>query len=129
MSTHDQSHELARRLFARFAAVYGSQKVAAMWADADLEVVRETWSAALSRFSEQSIRSALGDLIASGDDWPPTLPRFVELCRQAGNRREQSRPASALLPAPGDGFTDNETAQANLERIRTMLAGIGKAEA
>ncbi len=121
--------ELAERLFARFTAVYGSQKVAAMWADADAAMVRETWAAALSRFSEQSVRTALGDLIASGDDWPPALPRFVELCRLAGNRREQSQPVSALLPAPGDGFTDAQTAQANLERIREMLAGIGKAKA
>ena len=127
--SNPQSRVLADRLFERLTAVYGVQKVAAMWAQADMEMVKETWAAALSRFSEQSIRSALGDLIASGDDWPPTLPRFVELCRAAGNRREQSRPASALLPAPGDGFTDNETAQANLERIRTMLAGIGKAKA
>ena len=99
MLMRDQSQDMAKRLFARLAAAYGSHKVATMWADADPEIVRETWAAALSRFSEQSIRAALGDLIASGEDWPPTLPRFVEMCRIASLRRAQSRPAAAL-PAP-----------------------------
>jgi hypothetical protein len=114
------------RLFSRFLAIYGAQKVGAMWSGADLAEVKTVWGEQLGRFAPATIGAALLARVDSGDAWPPTLPEFVESCRQAANARRASDPR-LLLAAPGETFTDNETAKANLERVREMLAGIGKA--
>ena len=119
MQSGDPSKQraLVDRLFARFAAMYGAQKLASMWAGADLESVKETWGAALSRYSTHSIGQAVADLLASGEDWPPTLPRFAEMCRQAGIARHQAQDAAQALPAPGRSFTDRQSADRMLSAI------------
>lgn len=90
---------LADRVFARFVAMYGSQKVGAMWADANHDEVREMWANAIARYSPQSIAVAIRDLVESGREWPPTLPEFVELCRRGAVSRRAHAPAVAL-PLP-----------------------------
>ena len=123
MSNHEpsQSHGLspramADRLFARFVAMYGAQKVGAMWADADVDAVRDTWAGAIGRFSPQSIAVAVRELVDSGREWPPTLPEFVELCRRGALARQQSQGVAAL-PAPGQTHTSREDAGEILGRI------------
>lgn len=106
---------MAERLFARFAAMYGSQKVGAMWADADLDAVKGTWAAAISRYEPHSIAAAVAELLDSGREWPPTLPEFVELCRRGALHRRQSQ--APALPAPGGTHTTREEAAAILQRI------------
>ena len=113
------SCELVERLFARFVALYGSQKVAAMWADADIAEVKTVWAVQLTRFHPQSIRKALQCLIDSGKEWPPTLPEFIEGCRQAALGRQQQQ-VPALL-APGQGKTDAETARREVAKLMEAL--------
>lgn len=125
MSNQSMSDELVERLFSRFSQIYGAQKFASMWGTVDHAELKEIWGASLGRFPLPVVGKAVKALIESPGEWPPTLPEFVTLCKQY-NRPEHN---PAALPAPGDGFTDAETAQANLERIREMLAGIGKAKA
>lgn len=126
-----QSHEplpaaWVDRLFARFTAMYGSQKVGAMWADADREEVKGVWAQQLGRFEPPTIAAAIQSLIDSGDPWPPTLPGFVEACRIASIARRQHQDVTKALPAPGEAFTDTETAKANMARVKAMLAQIGR---
>ena len=85
------------RLFKRFAGMYGSQKIGSMWLDADMAEVKAVWGEALGQFHGDSIGGAIGRLVASGSQWPPTLPEFVELCRQSALGRTNAMPA---LPAP-----------------------------
>ena len=106
------------RLFSRFAAMYGAQKVAAMWQGADIEEVKRTWADQLGRFPPAAMSSALQAVVDSGKEWPPTLPEFVALCKEF-NHPESAGPA---LPAP----RDREKAAVQLARIKEMLHGIGR---
>ncbi|HMM72291.1 MAG TPA: hypothetical protein PKC22_08770 [Rhodocyclaceae bacterium] len=109
------------RLFSRLAAFYGSQKLATMWVDADMAEVKAVWAEQLGRFEPASISAALQRLIDSGNQWPPTLPEFVELCRQAAVGRQQEQQFDAL-PAPGQSKTDVETAKQRVAELMRSLA-------
>ena len=120
MSSQPKSAALVERLFERFFAIYGAQKMGAMWADTDLTEVKLVWAVQLSRFNPQSIKVALQCLIDSGREWPPTLPEFVEACRQSAlGRKQQQVPA---LLAPGQGKTDAETARREVAKLISALA-------
>lgn len=84
----------ADRLFERFAALYGHQKLATMFAD-DAGEVRQAWEEQLRRFQPEVLRRAIQALIDAAGEWPPTLPQFVGICREF-NRPEQS----LALPPP-----------------------------
>lgn len=96
--SNSASVALVERLFSRFVSLYGSQKVGSMWADADLSEVKALWAQQLTRYKPATIGLALQNLMASGNEWPPTLPEFMEMCRQASIAREQHSPA-VMLPA------------------------------
>jgi len=102
------------RLFSRFVAMYGSQKVGAMWADADRDEVKGVWADALGRYAGETLAAAVRGLIDSGSQWPPTLPEFSEACRVAAvNRRDQA----LALAAPGGTVTTREEAAEILAKI------------
>jgi len=123
MSSQPLPASLVDRLFSRFTAIYGAQKVGAMWADSDLNEVKGVWAQSLSRYAPQSIGVAIQRLIDSGSGWPPTLPEFCELCRQGAHERKQMD--GLALPAPGASFTDNETAK---QRVAELLSGLSKSK-
>lgn len=108
------------RLFDRFTAIYGAQKVAAMWGGADLAEVKALWAQQLGRFTGGTIAVAVQAVIDSGRQWPPTLPEFVAICRDYA--RPEATSAQLALPAVGKAYTDAETARANLAKVRGMLA-------
>lgn len=95
-------------LLARMLATYG-QKFRSQWADVPPETLRETWAVALGRFDGERIKWALEQMIATCP-WPPTLPEFAALCRQA------PREEPAKLPAP------SPSEQQRAERVE-QLAG------
>jgi len=109
----------ADRLFARFAALYGNQKLASTWPVEGAAEVRQAWEEQLRRFSPEVLRRAIQALIDAAGEWPPTLPQFVGMCREF-NRPEQA-PAAAALPAP----TPSEAAQAS-QAIDRIAAGMAK---
>lgn len=131
MSMHAKSIPAAwvERLFARFTAIYGAQKVAAMWAVADgtdsrrveeaTAAVKAEWAQQLGRFNGGTIAVAVQAVIDSGRQWPPTLPEFVAICRDYA--RPEAMSAQLALPAVGKAYTDAETARANLAKVRGML--------
>jgi len=108
---------LVERLFARFAQIFGGQKVAAMWAGVDQAELKAVWGASLGRFGTQTIGRAVQALVEQGTQWPPTLPEFAELCRQYNRPEHQV----AALPAPGSAETCSDEARRNLEAIRKLL--------
>lgn len=112
------------RLFARFIAFYGSQKVGTMWVDAGMDEVKAVWAEQLGRFAPQTIADALQRLIDSGNQWPPTLPEFVELCRQSAIGRKAAM-LYAELPAPGGARTDTEAAK---RKVAELLAGLARSK-
>lgn len=96
-----------QRIFARFAAIYGAQKLSTTWGPPDGHpAIMAVWAEALSGTSPESIGGALSALIESGREWPPTLPEFREACRVAALARQAANPAVAALPAPRDEPVD-----------------------
>lgn len=125
MSSHNPlPAALIERLFSRLIAIYGTQKIAPMWAGADLDEVKAVWAQDLGRFEPPTIGAGIQALIDSGSQWPPNLPEFVEICRKCAIERETTKPPALALPAPGGSYTDDETARANMARVKAMLAKI-----
>tara|TARA_R110000868_G_scaffold390154_2_gene659716 strand:- start:830 stop:1195 length:366 start_codon:yes stop_codon:yes gene_type:complete len=109
------------RIFTRLTGIYGLQKMAGMWGPPEGHaVVHETWQLGLAGVAPESIGGALDHFMRSGSGWPPTLPEFVEACRLAAVARESSKTV-LTLPAPGESFTDHETAQENIRKVQDML--------
>lgn len=80
-------------LLARMLSIYG-HRFQSQWADVPPASMLETWAATLGRFTGEQIRWALEQMVTSCP-WPPTLPEFVALCRQA----PRPEPVN-VLPAP-----------------------------
>lgn len=110
------------RLFARFVAIYGAQKMAGAWGNVDVAERNATWAAALGRFALDVVRDAVLDLAEKGTGWPPALPEFVDLCE-----RHDQRPGRHLaLPVPGRTSEDLELGREQMGAIRSLLAAAVK---
>jgi hypothetical protein len=109
-------------LFERFGAAFGAQKVGAMWPIEKHEQMRALWAEQLGRFAPDTLRAACQAVIDSGMEWPPTLPEFVELCRQSAVGRQN---AQAI------GYTQDVTPQGealqNVGRVKSLLSRVGEA--
>lgn len=82
------------RIFDHMAALYGS-KFADLWRGTDASAVRRKWAEKLGGFHDkpEAIKSALDAL--DERPFPPTLPEFIGLCRDAARR---IGPTTAALP-------------------------------
>lgn len=109
------------RLWERFTAIYGSQKVATAWGGVTNAERDRVWGEALSRYPLQAIGEAVRDLAENGTGWPPTLPEFVAMVREAMPRPEHQR----ALPPPAR--TTQEIA-AGAELARKAVAAVGRPE-
>jgi hypothetical protein len=78
------------KLFALFAVNYGAA-FASKWEGVNPDAIKRAWARGLQQFSWSDIEAAVRTLPAS--DFPPSLPRFVELCAQ---RRHPSHQFVAL---------------------------------
>lgn len=107
------------RLFARFAAIYGAQKMAGAWGNVDVAERNATWSEALGRFSLDVVGDAVRELAEDGSGWPPSAPEFAAICQ-----RHADRPGRSLKALPVPNRTPEEIAvgRARMERIKAMLA-------
>lgn len=102
-------------LFDRMAAMYGS-KFADLWRGTEPAKVRAMWAEKLAGFADQpkAIKAALDAL--DERPFPPTLPEFLQLCREAAKRFGTSQPA---LPFKADP----EKAKAAAGRLMQHLKG------
>lgn len=73
------------RIFSYLSGLYGA-KFTDMWRETDIASVKLLWAEKLAGFKERPevIKAAMDSL----DDkpWPPTLPEFLHLCRDAARR-------------------------------------------
>jgi hypothetical protein len=93
--------EWISRLFLRFQAIYGN-RVATMWGDADRNEVLNVWREHLGVYEGDDIREALEAMPKSYKEYPPTLPQFGDLCRDARARRTAVMPRldAPRMPMP-----------------------------
>jgi len=68
------------KLFERMISLYG-HKFLDMWRDVDLQAVKGIWAQELGKLSRDEIAQGANALLAQ--EWPPTLPQFIKLCRPA----------------------------------------------
>jgi len=113
------------RLWERFENRYGALWMA-RWQGLPLARVKAEWAGELRGFRPEAI--ALGFEAAKSDEYPPSLPKFVEYCRAAAKRVGNSATA---LPAPSP--TDRDTAAKRAAELgakfrRYPADGLGWAE-
>ena len=80
------------RLFARLEALYGASFVR-QWENTNIAEVKKVWAEKLGGFTAPQIGAA----IKGCDDrqYPPNLPEFIDLCRQAAKRTDKPRAIEA----------------------------------
>lgn len=66
------------KLFEKMISIYGN-KFLDMWRDIDLQSVKVTWAQELGKLSRDEIAKGANALLKQ--EWPPTLPQFIKLCR------------------------------------------------
>lgn len=111
------------RLFARFTAIYGAQKMAGAWGNVDVVERNATWSEGLGRYSLEVVGDAVRELAGEGSGWPPSLPEFATVCQ-----RHHDRPGRNVRALPVPNRTPVEIARggAHMARLRSMLSGAAK---
>lgn len=109
------------RLFARFTAIYGAQKMASAWGNVDVAERNAVWAEALGRYELLTIGEAVRELAEDGNGWPPTLPEFVAIVRA----KAEPIPAMhrAALPVPRRTAEEIAAGAEQMARIRAMLRG------
>lgn len=109
------------RIFDHMAALYGS-KFADLWRNTDAEKVKSMWAFRLGGFADkpQAIKSALDAL----DDrpFPPTLPEFIALCRQAASRMGSDTKALPYKPTAED--IERQREMANVASAAVSVAKV-----
>lgn len=65
-------------LFAKMASIYGN-KFLEMWRNVDMNSVKTTWAQELGKLSRDELAKGASALITQ--EWCPTLPQFIKLCR------------------------------------------------
>lgn len=79
------------------------------------EQPNDTWARALSDMTGHEIATGLHACFEREDNWPPTLPEFITMCRPA---KEQHLEEFLGLPKPR---ANKEYAQDKLKAIRDKL--------
>lgn len=105
------------RLFARFTATWGVQKMGSMYPAETHDDVRVVWGEQLGRYEPETLRLALQSVTDSGREWPPSLSEFLEACRVAALSRRQHAPAQMLDVAR----TPQGEALENLKRVGELV--------
>lgn len=70
-----------------------------MWGAAEPTDLERAWAEGLWEFEAVDLRDALAVVGQNYPDYPPTLPQFIGLCRDARRRRAQQ---TVRLSAPRD---------------------------
>ena len=110
---------VVRRLFRRFVAMFGSQKVGAMFADVPVAEVHAAWADALDGLPLEAMHRAIAAMEREGRTWPPGSAEFARMVRD-----EAAAPigTTAMLALPADAeLASAETARAALVGIRELL--------
>lgn len=85
------------RIFGRFEDFYGARFLDA-WRGTDLARVKATWAEKLAGFSDQPERIGFALNALEHHPFPPTLPEFLALCRQAPPPNRPALPEPKIAP-------------------------------
>lgn len=121
MTQSNQQHpalpvEWVEKIFTLMACTYGN-KFADLWSGQDMQTVKAHWAKKLGGFTGTAIAKAIYSL---DKPFPPTLPEFIELCKQAARREE----SYVSLPPPVE--VSKDTAAARSEEVKKIASRVGK---
>ena len=121
-STNAQSEKVMARIWQRMTEVYGHRWMSA-WGessnpDGSLTSAAVTWAQGLSRFTLDEIRQGFEKLVKNENEWPPTLPEFMALCREK-SAAPYHRMVGPALPPPE---VDSAMIEGELKKMRALLA-------
>lgn len=105
------------RLFSRLEGLYGA-KFHDAWRGTDLENVKAVWADKLGGFAASPERLKAALEACDERPWPPTLPEFLGLCRDAARRGDA---APLALPAPQISQEDAATRAASASALSDKL--------
>jgi hypothetical protein len=105
------------RIFERMEGLYGTQ-FQAKWQDCNLPRVKALWAEKLAGFATMPdcIRSALEAL--DERPFPPNLPEFLSLCRDAAKRQGNGAPMLPHHPTPEEQARADEAAELAVKAVR-----------
>lgn len=106
-----------KKLFTRFAAIYGHIWKSQFKSDAFMDFAKKEWMDALGAFSDATVTSAI-DECREYHDMPPTLPQFIRCCRAIVKRqfvRVEEKPFTR---------TRAEIAEPNLRKMKIITGRI-----
>ena len=104
------------RVFDHMSGLYGS-RFADLWRGTDPETVRRMWDEKLAGFREMpgAIKEALDSL--DSKPYPPTLPEFLQMCREAAPRHLNKPVMLSYTQTPEDRAKAQEIARTVVEKI------------
>lgn len=105
------SRAAIERLFSKMSAFYGD-KFAMMWRGAKIDEVQKAWAIELAKLSREQLKAGSDSMTALPK--PPTLPEFINLCKQA--RLEQAAFQTPRLEHVTPA--DQKVIDANLAQIK-----------
>jgi len=108
------------RLWERMTQLWGHRHQSA-WgqsvdANGNLTDTADLWLQGLGRYTLDQIGNGVNKMVEKGQEWPPTLPEFMAMCKPKP-LAPYHRMAQAL-PAPE---VDSAIAYAELKKIRALL--------
>lgn len=104
------------KIFAKFEARYGSLFID-RWKDCNMENVRETWAEELANFADKPECIGYALKVLQTSKYPPTLPEFLEACRQAPRKEA---PALRYVPTAEDEERARQAAASAAKAIKKI---------
>lgn len=104
------------KIFAKFEARYGSLFID-RWKDCNMANVRETWAEELANFEDKPECIGYALKVLATSKFPPTLPEFLEACRQAPRKEV---PALRYVPTPEDEERARQAAASAAKAIKKI---------
>ncbi len=106
------------RIFEYQECLHGN-RAAAMWEGTNIAAVKLMWRTKLAGFRIEAIKRALGE--TDELQFPPSLPTFITLCRNAERSIGTDKPMLECKLTP-------EQIERNKQRVAEMIAGLMKAK-
>ena len=103
-------------LWVSMAQMYGTK-----WTHNYGDEPNATWAAGLAGLTDRHIARGINAVMDSGEEWPPSLPKFKSLCK-AGEGWQSRQPYVPLLAKEAAEEERQEFVQ-KLRELRQMLNG------
>ncbi|HHG8525200.1 TPA: Vir protein [Legionella pneumophila] len=102
------------RLFLRFAAMYGQVWRSQFKSDQFLVFVKGEWQQGLFTYADNILDMAI-DLCRKNKELPPTLPQFIDFCKNCSKR------SSFFVPDAAPKNNNPEVAKTQLLKMKHIL--------